>query len=122
MNRWPYQSVLCLVFNLDAEGKRSREGVRDEDRERKRASLYSSQWQILNSGSTSKPHCNTNVSVHSLKFPPDVMYRWQYALRNENFTGSGMQGLLQMALISRKYATVRFRLGFSLMLKGEISR
>lgn len=27
MNRWPYQSVLRLVFNLDTEGMKSKEGA-----------------------------------------------------------------------------------------------
>lgn len=35
MNRWPYQSVLCLVFNLETEReKRSTKGAQDEEREK----------------------------------------------------------------------------------------
>ena len=36
MNRWPYQRVLCLVFNLDTEGERQR--ARDEDKGEKEES------------------------------------------------------------------------------------
>lgn len=61
------------VFNLDTEGKRSREKARDGDRER-RATLYLSQWHALNND---KPQASPTVAHRCraafIEFPSRIL-------------------------------------------------